>query len=199
MKFLSALLLLITAASVAFAQDIALNQEHGNEVAITKNTFLLRYQKHDFNATADVGIASSCLLVYPDGKFRFERERQEYNDRQPITHVYEGQVDGNDLARLRDIVNNQDFRSVRVIPQGNTIRSNESFTVDVLRGDGAQRFMITDDTRRKYDKPLKPFLEWERALEHRKVPENKGARANGCQFPRRIQMPVGVQIQDPDQ
>lgn len=190
MRVAISLLSLILAASAAFAQDIALNPEHGERVAITQDTFLLRYEKHDFNATVNAGVASSCLLIYPDGKYRFERERQEWDEKRPTTHVFEGQIDADSLGKLRQIVNSPDFRAVRVIPEGNMVRSDETYNVDILRADGLQRFMVTDDTRRQYNKALKPFIDWEHSLEKRKTPETKGAASNGCQFPRRVEMPM---------
>jgi hypothetical protein len=200
MRVAICLLSLILAAGAVFAQDIALNPEHGERVAITQDTFLLRFQKHDFNATVNAGVASSCLIVYPDGKYRFEREHQEWNEKRQTAHVFEGQVDADSMAKLRQIVNNPDFRAVHVIPEGNMIVSNESYNVDVLRADGLQRFMITDDTRRQYNKALKPFVDWEHQLEKRKTPETKGAESNGCQFPRRVEMPMrATPVKDDDQ
>jgi hypothetical protein len=198
MKYAILAALLIVASGAAFAQDIALNPEHGDVIAITQDKFLLRFQKHEFSSI-NGAVLSSCLLVYPDGRYRFEREYQDYNDRRPTARVFEGQLETGDVDRLRGIVTTPDFRSVHVNPQGNMIRTNESYSVYLLRADGGQHFMITDETRRTYSKALKPFIDWERGMEKRKTAEIKGAMANGCQFPRRIQLPPGVQMPEDDE
>jgi hypothetical protein len=175
------LVLLLAFAPVVCQAQIHLNEEPKDETVISKDSFVLIVQKHDFDAGPSGGVGSSCMVVYPNGKYRIERQMQYASNLQGSSRVFEGQLDPTELAKAREIINSPDFRQLKVAePQGMMIQTRESLRVTVIRANGEQSMLITDQNRRDADKQLKPFVNWEKSLEKRKAQELKGAKLTNC-------------------
>ncbi len=86
------------------------------------------------------------------------------------------------VQRLRAIVDAKLFMDIKApVNNDRIIHSVDSISVTIRRKNGTQDFTFLDpDSRKPYDKALKPLLEWFREVQKRKLPPQKGAVSNKC-------------------
>ena len=98
------------------------------------------------------------------------------------TRIYLDSMPEPMVRRLHTIVDDKRFIDIRApVNNDRIINSVDSISVTVPRQHGTQDFSFLDlDSRKPYDKALKPLLEWFREVQKKKLPPQKGAASNKC-------------------
>ena len=82
--------------------------------------------------------SASCLVVYNDGKYVFEK-RDEHTVGKPKVKVAEGTLGADDLQQLRSILDNEEVRKISVLkapeapPNTEALREAEMMEVQITR------------------------------------------------------------------
>jgi TonB family protein len=150
------------------------------------------------------GLRQSCLLVYADGRYRREtrRQKQKYGRASfewESPKVYEDRIGTDDLRRLKEVIESENFRAVRgTLGQAAAVRSRlvyrpsafgggvtahdafDIFEASVAHSTGGQMFAVIAAPTRPITKSVEPFIAWVNAVEKRKSRQLDKASANGC-------------------
>ncbi len=138
-------------------------------------------------------MVNNCMLVYPDGRFHREQTHVGAYAR-PDTRVFEGTIGDKELNALAAIISNPEFRSISGQPRGGVVNDLDLLGFVVITRRGTQSFTFLDSTSRsKYDKALKPLVEWFERQVKKKVAEAKGTVATGCQLPQQMRLAPATQ------
>ena len=149
---------------------------------LVQQTYVIRMENDLADAESDV--VHTCLLVYPDGKYRVERSIQHDTGR-PDDQVYLGLLSGELMAELKQVLADQGLQSVpRPAPKRGVIQDVDSLFALIPRQNDLQSigFWTTKD-RKPYQANLKPLQAWWKGVMKQKVPLAKKEPVNNCDPP----------------
>jgi hypothetical protein len=147
---------------------------------LSERTYLVRAE----TALADNGWIHFCVLVYPDGKYRLEREKVNSNNKRKY-NIYSGQLSEGSIKQLLATIDNPDFQALQTPwKHGGLVRNADVLRVTVPRLQQLQFISFeTAHQRHPYEKTLKPFVNWMKQVEKEKGRELEGETANDCAAP----------------
>jgi TonB family protein len=146
------------------------------------------------------GFRKTCIIVYPDGEYHRERQRQaSRNGRASFDweppEVAEGKLTENEFSTLNEILETPEFSSIRgVVGHSRNLLSqllfnrqgaiipHETFeivTVAVARSNG-QLFEITDMDAARQRQSVRAFLDWINGIERSQGRRIASSRATDC-------------------
>lgn len=153
------------------------------QTVVVDRSFVVRAE----TTTVDTytGMTHICILVMPDGQYRRERSFQGMSGGTPYSRVYRDKLPDDSLKQLETILADDKFQRIASPPERSGIIQNmDTLIMSVPREHSIQNlYFMTASERRPFDKDLKPFLNWMRDTEKRKVPEAKGENMNNCAAP----------------
>lgn len=165
------LFLLLLAAGLAFPQTIM------------ERSFLIRAE----TTTVDpyTGMTNVCILVFPDGKYRLERSFQSNSGDPADVRVYLDQLPDANMKQLQAVMDDPSFQEIRAESHGGIIQNMDMLEATVPREHGFQNFSFPNaESRKQYEKTLKPLVNWLRDVQKRKVPVAKSEHSDHCTPPR---------------
>ncbi|MBZ5693828.1 MAG: hypothetical protein LAN36_00555 [Acidobacteriia bacterium] len=182
---------------VLLATAIALPQ------TLVQRTFLVRAETTTIDPYS--GMTHICVLVYPDGKYRLERSSQTEAGRSAEVLVYLDQLPDASLKQLDSVLDDPAFGNIHTPePHGGMIQDLDVLMLSVPRVNAIQNLSFETAAQRKpFEKALKPFINWMKDVEKRKVRVAKGESSDNCRAPMvmyRSQAPLPSRDQNgPDQ
>ena len=140
------------------------------------------------------GMNHTCLLLYPDGRYRMEKTYQSNQGGKPESKVYLDTLPDSDFKALQAVLDDGSFQAVTTPPpHGGIIQDMDTLYVSIPREHAVQNMSFANAAERKpFDKPLKPFLNSLKNVEKRKVPQAKSEPSNNCEAPRVMYRSVGA-------
>jgi hypothetical protein len=149
---------------------------------VVKRTYLLRAETTVFDPYS--GMTHTCMLVFPDGQYRLEKSFQGTSG-SPDEHVYLDTLPQPLLAQLSTVVDDPKFQDLKTDqPKGGIIPDMDTLFLSVPRTDRMQNlYFMTAQERHPFDKALKPFQNWMKSIQKRKVTQAKSEKANDCKAP----------------
>jgi hypothetical protein len=172
---------------------------------------------NDINAVASQGPSSdvwkypnttSCLVVYDDGKYAFEK-REEHTLGHPKIKSAEGVLTADDLQRLKTILEDEELKKITtpkapVLPADTQVlREAETLEAQIYRAGAAQRFTMVKervktgalisatsgpstgmdtylDNGAPYKKTLSPLMKWFEELQKKNKSALKESKPQYC-------------------
>jgi len=167
--FIGAIFLLVISA---FAQTMV------------ERTFVIRTETTSVDPY--VGMSHTCLVVFPDGRYRMETSVQGMSGSDPNIKVYLDKLPDADLKALQSALNDSKFAEIKTAPpRGGIIKDMDTLYITIPREHSVQNLNFNNAAdRRPFDKDLKPFLSSLKSIEKRKVAIAKGEASNNCEAPR---------------
>jgi hypothetical protein len=160
--------------------------------------------------TATYPSSASCLVVYNDGKYVFEK-RDEQRIGSPKTKSTEGTLDADVLQQLKSILNSDDIKNLTALkslqpPEGaQLMREAETMEVQITREDALQHFLAVKerfktaaignssvaaaastgmdtylDNASAYRKSLNPLVKWFEGIEKKSKSSLKESKPQYC-------------------
>jgi hypothetical protein len=132
------------------------------------------------------GMTRTCVVVFPDGRYRMERTFQGTQGGTPETKVFVDTLPADVLKNLETVLDNDDLQSIKTEPsRGGIIQNMDMLALSVPREHTVQNIQFeTAMERRPFEKGLKPFLNSLKMIEKRKVAASKNEKSNNCEAPR---------------
>jgi hypothetical protein len=132
-----------------------------------------------------MGMTHTCVLVYPDGRYRFERSFQGNRGGNPETKIYLDTLPEADFKALQAIIDDSQFQQIKTAPlRGGIVNDMDTLSIIVPREHEMQNINFTNAADRKpFEKTLKPFQNALKNLEKRKVAEAKQEKSDNCNPP----------------
>lgn len=131
------------------------------------------------------GMSHTCLLLYPDGRYRMEKTFQGLVGGEIETRVYLDTLPGTDLKALEALLDDPKFEEIKTAPpRSGIVKDVETLSVAIPREHELQNINFENAAERKpYEKTLKPFLNTLKSIEKRKTPADKSEKPNNCEAP----------------
>jgi hypothetical protein len=147
------------------------------------------------------GFRQSCLLIYADGRYHRETRQQEQRSGRPTFRwyapkVFESVIGADDLRRLREIVESENFRAIsgtvgdpayfmsRLVIGPDGVKPHDAidiFEASLSHSDSSQVFAVVRGTAsRELENRLGPFVAWVGEVEKRKEGRLDKDAAGGC-------------------
>lgn len=169
-----------TLALVLLAAGLALPQ------TIVERSFLIRAETTTVDPYA--GMTNVCILVLPDGKYRLERSFQSNSGGSPDVRIYVDQLPDASMKQLQSALDDPAFQGINTPEShGGIIQNMDILSASIPRDHGFQNFTFPNvDSRRQYEKTLKPLVNWMKDVQKRKVQVAKSERSDHCTPPRVI-------------
>lgn len=153
---------------------------------LVERTFVMRAE----TTTVDpyTGMTRTCVLVYPDGKYRMERNfRGMTGSSSDIdTKVFLDTLPEADLKALSAVLDDGKFVAIKTgeLSQDKVDKDTDTLLVSVPRDHEMQNIVFNNAAERKpFEKDLKPFLNFFKNLQKRKATVAKAEKSNNCQPP----------------
>ena len=179
-------------AKLAFAAAILLSVIALFGQTIVERTFVMRAETTSVDPYT--GMTHTCVLVYPDGRYRMERSFQSNSGGDPDTKIYLDSLPDADLKALQSVLEDRAFVDIKTAPaHGGIIKDMDTLAVTVPREHTMQNLNFNNAAERKpYEKGLKPFQNFLKNLLKRKVQASKGEKGNNCEPPRVLYRSQGM-------
>ena len=153
---------------------------------LVERTFVMRAE----TTTVDpyTGMTHTCVLVYPDGKYRMERIfRGMASSSDTDTKIYIDQLPEADLKNLSATLDDSRITAMKTgeLSQAPIGKDTNTLLVSVPREHEVQNIAFNNAAERKpFDKDLKPFLTLLNNIEKRKAAVAKSEKSNNCEPPK---------------
>lgn len=126
--------------------------------------FVLRVNEEQ--PLADGGSNESCILVFPDKRYRVEKVHHGWGNRLDAS-AFEGQLSDDEFGRLKAILDAEDFRELaqKAVPVTPPLVSDyDSVLIWVLRSNKLQELSFpTVSSRKPFSSAIDPVVNWFRA------------------------------------
>jgi len=171
------------AAKLALACLLLLAADTSLAQTLVKRSYVIRAETTTVEQLT--GMIHTCVLIYPDGRYRLERTEQSMFGGKPETKVYLDKLPDGDMRAWEAILAESNFQGIKVdLPHGGIVENMDTLYISIPREHGMQNLGFNNAAERKpYEKALKPFLNSLKAIEKRKVPVAKGETSNNCTAP----------------
>jgi hypothetical protein len=145
---------------------------------------------------------NTCLAVYDSGAYTIERIDERSG--KPKIKVAKGTLTPAELQQLQSILNEQSFRSISPGMPGDPpedavrLKEGELVATKVMRAEGPQQMIFLKrryatsgssgldkftSNWEKFDKPMKPFLSWEKDVEKKGLSAANDTQTASCVSP----------------
>ena len=153
---------------------------------LVERPYVLRAETTTFEQYS--GMQHTCVLIYPDGRYRMERTFQAMQGGDPETKVYLDTLPEADMKALQSVLDDEKFQEIKTAPtHGGIVKDMDTLYVIIPREHLMQNMtFINAADRKSFEKVLKPFQNSLKNIEKRKVPVAKSEKANNCESPRVI-------------
>lgn len=167
-----------TLALIFLTAGIALPQ-----ATIVERSFLIRADTTTVDQYS--GMTQTCILVFPDGKYRLERTFSSNAGGAPEVRVYLDQLPDASLKQLQATLDDGAFQEINTpASRGGIIQDMDMISASIPRDHQIQSFTFPNaDSRRQYEKTLKPLFSWMKDVEKRKVQVAKTEKPTNCSPP----------------
>jgi hypothetical protein len=171
MKPTAIILTLIALASPCISQTLA------------DKTFLVRAETSVIMNGA--GLSHTCVLVFPDGKYRLEKSFQREQNTAPDSKVFLDTLPETSLKQLQSVLDDPKLAAIKTPePPSSSVQDLDALGIIVPREHGLQNVnFMTAKERKPYKNDLEPFQNWMKDVDKRKVPQAKQEKANNCVAP----------------
>jgi hypothetical protein len=153
---------------------------------LVERTFLMRAE----TTTVDPGTGTTrtCVLVYPDGKYRMERTfRGMTGSSSDInTKVFLDTLPEADVKSLSAVLDDEKLVAIKTgeLSLDKMGKDIDTLLVSVPREHAMQNIAFNNAEERKpFEKDLKPLQNFLKNLQKRKVPVAKAEKSNNCEPP----------------
>lgn len=123
-----------------------------------------------------------CTLVFSDHHFHSEKASR-YHGKDTDRKVFEGELTDAEWNSLNGILDNPDFRDLKV-PQGVApliVQDSHPYTISVARAGNYQNMEFLDSkSLQPYQTQVKPLLQWWKALRAHRLSESKAPVNDRC-------------------
>ncbi len=149
---------------------------------LVERTFLMRAETTVFDTYT--GMSHTCILIFPDGHYRLEKSFQG-NNGGTDEKVYLDTLPDANLKQLQSILDESNFQQIRTgKPKGGIVQNMDTLMVAIPREHDLQNMDFVNAAERKpYEKNLKPFQNWMKDMQKRKVPAAKNEKGDNCSAP----------------
>jgi hypothetical protein len=174
------------AARLVFAGIVTLAATCSTAQTLVERSYVLRAETTTFEQYS--GMERTCVLIYPDGRYRMEKTFQGLQGGDPETKVYLDTLPDADMKALQLVLDDGKFQEIKT-PQahGGIIKDMDTLYVTIPREHLMQNMSFNNAADRKpFEKALKPFQNSLKNIEKRKVPVAKSEKSNNCEPPRVI-------------
>jgi hypothetical protein len=135
------------------------------------------------------GMTRTCVLVYPDGKYRMERifRGMSGSTSDSDAKVYIDKLPEADLKALETILDDSNLASIKTgeLSQSTMGKDTNTLLVSVPREHEVQNIAFNNEAERKpFQKDLKPFLNFFQSIQKRKAALAKAEKNNNCEPPK---------------
>jgi hypothetical protein len=132
------------------------------------------------------GLVHTCMLVYPDRRFRKEKSYVDRSNANPPTQVYLDKLPEADMHALEAIISDKQFQLIQSLgPRAFVVHDMDMLFVSIPQEHSVQNFVFKNEEDRKpYKETLKPFIRFIGNLDRRKVQTAKDEPSNNCEAPR---------------
>lgn len=160
---------------------------------LVERVFVLRAETTTMDPYS--GMTHICVLVYPNAQYRLERSFQGLQGSGQHTRVFLGEILDSHMKQLSSILEEPNFVGLQTgEPRGGIVQDMDMLTITVPREHALQSLTFVNAAARKpFEKTLKPFQQWMKDLEKRKVQESKSEPANNCKAPQVVYRSIGTQ------
>jgi len=153
---------------------------------LVERTFLMRAE----TTTVDpgTGMTRTCVLVYPDGKYRMERNfRGMTGSSSDIsTKVFLDTLPEADVKALSAILEDEKLAAIKTgeLSLDKMGKEMDTLLVSIPREHAMQNIAFNNAAERKpFEQDLKPFQNFFKNLQKRKAPVAKAEKSNNCEPP----------------
>jgi hypothetical protein len=155
-----------------------------NAQTLVDRTFLMRAETTVVDAYT--GMSHTCILVMPDGHYRLEKSFQGNQGGGTDEKVYVDTLPDTNLKQLQSILDESKFQAIQTAePKGGIIQNMDTLYVTIPRERNMQNLAFMNAAERHpYEKDLKPFQNWMKDIQKRKVQQAKGEKGNNCSAPK---------------
>ncbi len=123
-----------------------------------------------------------CTLVFSDHHFHSEKASRHHG-KDTDRKVFEGQLNDTEWNSLNEILDNPDFRDLKV-PQSVVpliMQDTHPYTISVARAGNYQNMEFLDSKSLKpYQTQVKPLLQWWKTIRAQRLPESTAPVNNRC-------------------
>lgn len=132
-----------------------------------------------------LGLTHDCVLVNPDGHYRREHTYQRTDGSEPETKVYLDSLSDADLKALEAILDDGKLQDVTTPPpHGGIVKEIDQLSIRIPRPPKLQDLNFATAAERKpYEKTLRPFQDWFKKIQKRKIAEARGQAPTDCASP----------------
>ena len=164
---------------------------------LVERSFLVRVETTTFDPYS--GMTHICILVFPDGHYRMERSFQSNQFGRGEDKIYLDTLPEGNVKELQAALENEQFQRINTgEARGGMVQDMDMLSVTVPREHVLQNITFVNAAARKpFEKELKPFLNWVKTVQKRKVPPAKTETANNCVAPRVMYRGVMPPNEDP--
>ncbi len=165
---------------------------------LVERLFVMRAETTTFDQVS--GMSHTCVLIYPDGRYRLEKSFQGMGGGSPEIKVYLDTLPDADLKALQAVLEDAKFQEIKTAPpRGGIVNDMDTLYVSIPRNHSLQNLAFLNAAERKpFEKALKPFQNSLKNLEKRKVPVAKGEKSTNCEAPRVMYRSTGMSGSMPD-
>jgi len=149
---------------------------------LMERTFLMRAETTVFDTYT--GMSHTCILIFPDGHYRLEKSFQG-NSGATDEKVYLDTLPDANLKQLQSILDESNFQQIKTEkPKGGIVHDMDTLMVTIPREHNLQNMDFLNAAERKpYEKNLKPFQNWMKEVQKRKVQAAKNEKGDNCSAP----------------
>jgi len=161
-------------------------------------------------ATATYPSSTSCVAVYDDGRYVFEK-REEKKVGNPKVKSTDGTLSGDDLQQLKSILSSDEIKKITALkpveppPRAQLLREAETIEVQITREDAMQHFLAVKeryktqalgasegagapstgldtylDNASAYRKTMNPLVKWFEGIEKKNKSSLKESKPQYC-------------------
>lgn len=185
-------------AKLAFAALVFFYAVWSPAQTLVERLYVMRAESTSVDPMA--GMTHTCVVLFPDGRYRYERSFQGISGGQPETKVYMDTLPDSDFKALEAILDDTAFQQIKTAPpRGGIINDMDTLYIVIPREHSVQNIDFSNAAERKpFEKALKPFQNSIKNLEKRKVSAAKGEKSDNCETPRIMYRTLKAPTSQPD-
>jgi hypothetical protein len=170
---------------LAFVVLFALTVTASSAQTLIERLFIMKVDRITWDSYS--GMTSICVLLYPDGRYRLEKRFVGVRGYDPGTRVYLDTLPDADFKAFLSAIDDPQLQEIKTSPPNGGIYRNvnmDTLHIIIPREHLMQDIMFpTASEQKPFEKSLKPFLNYLKNLEKRKVSVAKNEKPNNCESP----------------
>lgn len=153
-------------------------------------TYLVKISEEQGDAISPEARIKTCMLIFPDGRFQFER-RKRFSNSKPNLTIFESSMNSIQLNSLQDILDRETIKSIPRYMSVSTLPRIKGFNAEIARGGGkvqsvgywilqekaseASPEIVPNNVKKVWlesEIALRPLVEWFHGVEAMKLDES---------------------------